>query len=166
MVELVHEERSNLAGLEARPLAAHPEPRLGEMARQDARVVPEAPDHRREARHAVLAQAGCGVADVPGEEDAGHGDALPERPDRRQPPVAHCRDAERREVAHRRLEPGRGDDVVRLEQERFRPRRVERVDDEPVPSALDPVDRGVQDEASGGASHVLVVRRQVPRAER
>ena len=64
------------------------------------------------------------------------------------------------------MEPGRGDHVVRIEQQRLGPGRIERVHDEPVPAPLDPVDRGVEHVATGGAAHVLVVRGQVPRSQR
>ena len=55
VVELVHEERRDLVPSETRPLGAGSEARLREMARENAGVVPEATDHRREARDAVLA---------------------------------------------------------------------------------------------------------------
>ena len=57
------------------------------------------------------------------------------------------------------------DDVVGLEEKRLRTRRVERVHDVSVPSALDAVHRGVQDEAPWRSTDVLVVGREVPRAK-
>ena len=114
----------------------------------------------------MLAEAGRRLGHVPGEVDAGHGDALEVRGQRGQPAVEHRGDAELREVAERRLEAGRRDDVVRLEDERLGPGRVERVHAVGVLEPLDPLDRGVEDVASRRAAHVLVVRRQVPGTER
>ena len=115
--QLVEQVRQHLLGLEHRPVEALAESRLGEVADENARVVAEAVDRRRVRPEPLLAHPRIARRCVSGEVDAGHGDALERRRQRRDPPVGDSRKAERGQIQERRPEPRRHEHVVDLEEE-------------------------------------------------
>ena len=121
--EIVQEVRHDRVRLQARTLDREAEVLLRDVARDEARVVAKAVHRSRVARRAVLAQARRALRDVPCEVDPRNGDALPVRRQSRQPAVVDRRDAERRQVAERRTEPRRHDQLVALEHEAALPAR-------------------------------------------
>src|SRR4051812_49049209 len=166
VVQFVDEERYDSVRLEPRAVLRSTEDRLGDVAGQQPRVVAEAADHARQARDAVLAEAERRLRRVPGEEDSRHCHAFPVRRQRRHAVVRDRRKSVVAQVAERNLEPRRGDDHVGLEDERLGARPLEQVHCDAIAPPFDPLDRSIEDEASGRTARVLVVRRQVPRTER
>ena len=139
---------------------------LGDVQRENSRVVAKAVHRGRVRSRTVLPHPGRSRGRVAGEVDPRDGDAFPVRRLRRQPSVADRRDAEVGQVAERNAEARRRDDVVALEDELAVPRRAAHVDAIAVGVTLDPLDRCVDDVAPGTSANVLVERLQVPKAQR
>ena len=139
---------------------------LGDVQRENARVVAKAVHRGRVGRRAVLPQPGRRRRRVAGEVDPRDGDAFPVRRLRRQPSVADRRDAQVGQVAERDAETRRRDDLVALEDELAVPRGAAHVDAIAARVTLDPLDRCVDDVAPGASAHVLVERLQVAKTQR
>src|SRR5438046_682044 len=139
---------------------------LRDVLSEDAGVVTESVDGSGAARRAVLAQTRRSLGHVAGEVDAGDRDALPVRRLRGHPAVVHHCHAYARQVAYRRAETRRRDDLVALQLELPLPCRPARMDAVAVRVALHALDRRVEDIAPAAAADVLGIRREVPDAER
>src|ERR1700674_1910175 len=105
-------------GDDARRVEAHAgwgnaELRFGQVAGEDAGVIAIALNRAGVAWDAVLLEPRGALGDRSGEENAGPGRAFPEGRLGRKPALAEGRDPQRGQVAKRRDETGRGDDVVR-----------------------------------------------------
>ena len=138
--QLADDEVDGDLGVDRGPRPLDAELRLGEPFGEGLGVVARTVDRAAVGRHAMLLEALRGLPKGAREPDAGHGRALPPGGDLRQPRSTGDDDAEVGEVTERCREPGRGDDVLRLEPQvaaAVGPTQVHR--ERPV-AALDPLD--------------------------
>ena len=102
---------------------------------------------------------------VPGEEDPGNGRALPELGLRRQLRLAERRHAQRRQVAERAREPGRGDDLVRLDGHRRRVVAALELDDQAARWRLADALRARRQDVDAAAEDRVLERLHVARPD-